>query len=393
MARWNLHFSRVGLGAKGRCARFFAKGPDQPQVQAAGLSQPRWAAGWHDMLQYHFFFEDMFVQARVFLTPSVEEHSLWIFDHSTQKVVELENCKERMKQSEESHLEILGPRLQIFDGPGGGRITHKDTFHICPDISIEFKNKNVFSWLPAGQSADAVIHRPDLELSMTYGGQKRQGRGYSKRYFGHYGPHWGYRFIQSSWLGGDKFLTADATFRLGEGEAKYNYFKLLDGNSGELIQADSRDTYQQQLDLINFGMFCMFTFVGSTYPMKDDWGVQPFPVDYDSDWAQGRTQWEVYLDAYDAWIRETSRLIEVEDMDYEESREVYQGKYPDAPEYPSLHAKVLQAAAEPDVVALADALEEAESDPNCKDCALWTPLMYAAMAGSLECTWLMQVLS
>ncbi|CAK9019789.1 unnamed protein product [Durusdinium trenchii] len=128
----------------------------------------------------------------------------------------------------------------------------------------------------------------------------------------------------------------------------------------------------------------------STYPMKDDWGVQPFPVDYDSDWAQGRTQWEVYLDAYDAWIRETSRLIEVykrkvEDMDYEESREVYQGKYPDAPEYPSLHAKVLQAAAEPDVVALADALEEAESDPNCKDCALWTPLMYAAMAGSLEC--------
>ena len=24
----------------------------------------------------------------------------------------------------------------------------------------------------------------------------------------------------------------------------------------------------------------------------------------------------------------------VEDMDYEESREVYQGKYPDAPEYP-----------------------------------------------------------
>ena len=25
----------------------------------------------------------------------------------------------------------------------------------------------VFSWLPAGQSSDAVIHRPDLELSMT----------------------------------------------------------------------------------------------------------------------------------------------------------------------------------------------------------------------------------
>lgn len=32
---------------------------------------------------------------------------------------------------------------------------------------------------------------------------------YSKRYFGHYGPHWGYRFIQSSWLG-DKFLWTSA---------------------------------------------------------------------------------------------------------------------------------------------------------------------------------------
>ena len=35
---------------------------------------------------------------------------------------------------------------------------------------------------------------------------------YSKRYFGHYGPHWGYRFIQSSWLGSDKFLWTDGLF-------------------------------------------------------------------------------------------------------------------------------------------------------------------------------------
>eukprot|EP00933_Yihiella_yeosuensis_P073183 TRINITY_DN81792_c0_g1_i1.p1 TRINITY_DN81792_c0_g1~~TRINITY_DN81792_c0_g1_i1.p1 ORF type:complete len:241 (+),score=41.65 TRINITY_DN81792_c0_g1_i1:24-746(+) len=126
------------------------------------------------------------------------------------------------------------------------------------------------------------------------------------------------------------------------------------------------------------------------YEMKDDWGVQPFPVNYDSEWAQGRKLWEVYLDAYDAWMRETSRLIEVykrkvEDMDYDESREVYQGKYPDVPEYPEIMADVLTAAAEPDVIALATALEVPESDPNCRDCALWTPLMYAAMAGSLDC--------
>ncbi|CAE8670080.1 unnamed protein product, partial [Polarella glacialis] len=75
----------------------------------------------------------------------------------------------------------------------------------------------------------------------------------------------------------------------------------------------------------------------------------------------------------------------VEDMDYDESREVYQGKFPDVPEYPKIFADVLSAAAEPDVVALAAALEVASSDANCKDCALWTPLMYAAMAGSLDC--------
>ncbi|CAJ1345422.1 unnamed protein product [Effrenium voratum] len=126
------------------------------------------------------------------------------------------------------------------------------------------------------------------------------------------------------------------------------------------------------------------------YPMKDDWCVEPFPVEYNSQWASGRQSWEVYLDAYDAWLRESSRLVEVykrkvEDMDYEESREVYEGKFPDVPEYPPANAKVLQAAAEPDVVALAEALEDPDSDANCKDCALWTPLMYAAMAGSLEC--------
>merc|ERR1719499_1873471 len=113
-------------------------------------------------------------------------------------------------------------------------------------MKLKFKNKNVISWLPAGQGKNAVIHRPDLELTMEYKGQTLSGRGYSKRYFGEYGPHWGYRFIQSSWLDDDKFLwTADATFRLGDGEAKYNYFKLLDGRTGEIVQAQSEDTYQQ----------------------------------------------------------------------------------------------------------------------------------------------------
>ena len=43
--------------------------------------------------------------------------------------------------------------------------------------------------------------------------------------------------------------------------------------------------------------------------------------------------------------------VKVEHMDYEESRLVYEGKYPDVPEYPAADQKVMEASAEPDVVA------------------------------------------
>lgn len=225
-------------------------GPDVPQAED-GVSKglPRWPAGWHDHLQYHFFFEGLFVQARVFLTPSLEEHSLWIYDHSVGEVQELLNSSERMQQADGENLHLTSSRLQIQDGSGGGQLKFAGADG-STELQVDFQNKHVFSWLPAGQAADAVIHRPDLELKLTYKGQQHIGRGYSKRYYGEYGPHWGYRFIQSSWLGGEKFLwTADATFKIGNGgpngEGKYNYFKLLDGSTGELVQAASEDTYQQ----------------------------------------------------------------------------------------------------------------------------------------------------
>lgn len=224
-------------------------GPDAPRAEDAGKKGlPRWPAGWHDMLQYHFFFEGLFVQARVFLTPSLEETSVWIYDHADGKVHELLNTPERLTQSDAEWLDVSSSRLRIRDGPGGGSLLLMGNDGNT-EMELSFKNAHVYSWLPAGQGSDAVIHRPDLELDLSFRGRTLQGRGYSKRYYGHYGPHWGYRFIQSSWLDKDKFLwTADATFRLGDGEAKYNYFKLLDGPTGELIQADSRDTYQQDCE-------------------------------------------------------------------------------------------------------------------------------------------------
>jgi len=212
----------------------------------AGL--PRWPAGWHDHLQYHFFFEELFVQSRVFLTPSLEEHSLWIFDHAEGRVMELVNSSSQMRQGDGEYLDLIGPRLHIQDGPGGGTVQFTGEGDET-ELKVEFQTRHLYSWLPAGQGNDAVIHRPDLELKLTYKGRTHVGRGYSKRYYGMYGPHCGWRFIQSSWLGGQKFLwTADATFRLGDGEAKYNYFKLLDGETGELVQANSKDTYQQDCD-------------------------------------------------------------------------------------------------------------------------------------------------
>lgn len=213
---------------------------------ASSAGQPRWHAGWHDHLQYHFFFDGLFVQARVFLTPSLEEHSLWIFDHEKGEVEELVNSSERMNQGDGDSLDLSSSSLRILDGPGGGSVTFEKRHAF---LEASFENGHVYSWLPAGQGKDAVIHRPDMKVSLVYGGKTLTGRGYSKRYFGEYGPHWGYRFIQSSSLPGDRFLwTADATFRLGSGEAKYNYFKLLNGATGELVQADSRDTYQQDCE-------------------------------------------------------------------------------------------------------------------------------------------------
>lgn len=220
-------------------------GPDVPHREGSEVGLPRWPAGWHDHLQYHFFFEGLFVQARVFMTPSLEEHSVWIYDHSVGKVQTLLNSSKQLRQAEEPFLDLTGPQFHVSDGPGGGKLKLLGEGGE-EELAIQFWNKTVVSWLPAGQDANAVIHRPDLELSLVYKGKNLRGRGYSKRYFGEYGPHWGYRFIQSSWLGGKHFLwTADATFRLGGGEAKYNYFKLLDGQSGNLLQAESRDTYQQ----------------------------------------------------------------------------------------------------------------------------------------------------
>lgn len=208
------------------------------------------------------------MHARVFLTPSLEETSVWIFDHEKGHVEELLNSGEALRQTEGQSLSVSNSRVQIEDGPGGGSLVLAAANGGGAEMRIDFQNEHLFFWLPAGQGKDAVIHRPDLKVSISFRGRKLQGRGYSKRYYGAYGPHWGYRFIQSSSLGGRYFLwTADATFRLGDGEAKYNYFKLLDSETGELTQADSRDTWQQ--DCMGFALIGGERYEASVEPLGE----------------------------------------------------------------------------------------------------------------------------
>lgn len=128
------------------------------------------------------------------------------------------------------------------------------------------------------------------------------------------------------------------------------------------------------------------------HPMRDDWGYRRFPVDYKSDWAkvEDRYPWEVYLEAHAGWRRERDRLVEVykrkvEQMEYEESVKIYEGKFPFSPEFPEAQQKVFDHATQGEIVELAAALEDPMTDVNGRDTSLATPIMYAAMDGSLEC--------
>jgi hypothetical protein len=217
------------------------QGPDHPtSADQAGL--PPWPKGWHDMLQYHLFFpEGFFVHCRVFLTPSLEHSVVWTCD-AKGEVKEVFKQNVALIPGKDDFMVLDAADLHIHDGPQGGQISVPSA-----KLEINFESERDFKWLPGGQSVDdnAVIHRPQLKVKMKLNGVETSGEGYSKRYFGEYGPHWGYRFIQSSGLAPpfSALWTADATF----GFSKYNYFKLLK-RDGELIQAKAEDTYQQDCD-------------------------------------------------------------------------------------------------------------------------------------------------
>eukprot|EP00933_Yihiella_yeosuensis_P081128 TRINITY_DN94678_c0_g1_i1.p1 TRINITY_DN94678_c0_g1~~TRINITY_DN94678_c0_g1_i1.p1 ORF type:complete len:656 (-),score=115.37 TRINITY_DN94678_c0_g1_i1:75-2042(-) len=196
-------------------------------------------AQYHDSLQYHFFFPGIFVAGRVFHTKTLQQHSAWAYDVSKQKMTELFDPSYETMAQQGENLNLDSKQLLIKDDPSGGKFDVK-----AAGMNISFKQNSSFSWLPAGQSKDAVIHRPDLTATLEYEGKTLQGYGYSKRYFGLYPRFWGYRFIHGMTTDSEGeqlfFWTADAAF----GDSKYNYFKVLTP-SGGLVSSETQDTWQQ----------------------------------------------------------------------------------------------------------------------------------------------------
>jgi len=195
-------------------------------------------AQYHDSLQYHFFLPGLFVAGRIFHTRTLQQHSAWMYNVSKGEMIELfAPSYDAMVQKEgEEFLHVESEHLRILDSPDGGTFVAK-----ASGITVSFRQKSAFSWLPAGQVKDAVIHRPDLHCTVEVGGQMLEGTGYSKRYYGLYPRFWGYRFIHGLTLCDEArgepaqrtcFWTADAAF----GDNKYNYFKVLHP-SGNLTPA------------------------------------------------------------------------------------------------------------------------------------------------------------
>ena len=218
------------------------------EAKGADRAQPAYPApgdwnGLHDSLQYHFVVPSkrLCIAVRVFYTPSLYHHSVWARtdDRDAWELVASDVPMTRGDGSE-TLLSLTSPGLTIDeDGVGAGRI------HVVQSngdvVDISFKEGNVFAWLPAGQQ-QSVIHRPTMKASIVFDGQTYNAWGYSKRYFGDYPRHWGYRFIHGVVSSGDRTAivwTADATFGL----SKYNYFHaLIDGRH---ISSKSENTYQQ----------------------------------------------------------------------------------------------------------------------------------------------------
>lgn len=195
--------------------------------------QPQFGVGFHDSIQYHFFWEDRVFALRVFKTPSLFHHSCWIYDG---KVRELLNSNEPMTLAKREHVDLSSSMLKVEEDGSQGLLDLRTSGDL---LRIEFKVRNMFFWdCPSGPG----YHQPDLDGRITYKGKSHMAIGYCKRYWFFDVPYWGYRFVQGP-VDDRSFVlwTADATFKWH----KYAYFKIAT-KDGRVRSAALKDSVHRE---------------------------------------------------------------------------------------------------------------------------------------------------
>jgi hypothetical protein len=186
----------------------------------------------HDSIQYHVFADGLIFAARVFRTDTLEHYSAWIHDSSVREVL---SSSAPLTQGTSLLLDVSAPMLRIRATEHEG-IVSVQTGRIEDSFEIRFKVRHTFQWTyDAETKGEYVLHLPDLDCEVTYRGRTLRGTGYHKRYYWRTPPqYWGYRFLHSVIESGSAVVwTADAMF----GTSKYDYFKVLDPETGNLLEA------------------------------------------------------------------------------------------------------------------------------------------------------------
>ncbi len=205
------------------------------------MTQPRYQTLGHDSIQYHFFCEGKLFAFRIFRTDSLEHHSAWIFDGKLREVL---SSAAPVIQSGKSHIDVSCPTVSLSaDGRQGALAVRAGGAD--DGFTASFSVRSSYKWnYAAVEAGEDVEHQPNLDCVVTYRGRPLKGIGYHKRYYWHKPPrYWGYRFLHGVLEDGTTVIwTADAMF----GTSKYDYFKVLDGATGKLIQSGPNDSAHKQ---------------------------------------------------------------------------------------------------------------------------------------------------
>ncbi|EER09088.1 hypothetical protein Pmar_PMAR021738 [Perkinsus marinus ATCC 50983] len=177
-----------------------------------------------------------------------EGESVVVVDYQSRSLSALQEVSEGQIRTELGLIGSLVLHDDVDDPRGVGELLlqHEGNTEM---IHMHFATEGLhYPWEVTGQE-EKVIHRPFLRGDVVINDEHILMHGYSKRYYGpSYGPVWGYRFIhtmlkdESTGKVEGVLWTADATF----GKNKYNYWKLLNLDSGKVDSIPGEFTFHQQ---------------------------------------------------------------------------------------------------------------------------------------------------